>query len=58
MNQKTVGKVLKDIKLNLPASNYRGKKRVQESLQTIKPDQLWETYKEYISTESRMTYLM
>ena len=64
MNQKTVRKVLKDNKLNLPASKHRGRTKSKGRTMTRNllhphgPDQLCETAITYIPTEWRVTYLM
>ena len=58
MNQKTIRKVLKDNKLNLPASKNRGRTESRNLFKPTGPDQLWETDIAYIPTESRVTYLM
>jgi len=58
VNQKTVRKVLKDNKLNLPASKHRVKTKKRNLFHSHGPDQLWETDITYIPTESGMTYLM
>ena len=58
VNQKTVGKVLKDNNLRLPASKHRGRTKSRNLFKPVKPDQLWETDITYIPTESGMTYLM
>ncbi len=58
VNQKTVRKVLKDNKLNLPASKHRGRTKTRNLFRPRGPDQLWQTDITYIPTESGMTYLM
>ena len=58
VNQKTVRKVLKDNKLNLPASKHRGRTKTRNLFHPHGPDQLWQTDITYIPTESGMTYLM
>ena len=58
VNQKTVRKVLKDNKLNLPVSKHRGRTKTRNLFHPHGPDQLWQTDITYIPTESGMTYLM
>ena len=58
VNQKTVRKVLKDNKLNLPASKHRGRTKTRSLFHPHGPDQLWQTDITYIPTELGMTYLM
>ena len=58
VNRKTVRKVLKDNKLNLPASKHRGRTNTRNLFRPREPDQLWQTDITYIPTESGMTYLM
>ena len=58
VNQMTIRKVLKDNKLNLPASKHRLKTKKRNLFHRHGPDQLWETDITYIPTESGMTYLM
>ena len=58
VNRKTVRKVLKDNKLNLPASKHRGRTNTRNLFHPREPDQLWQTDITYIPTESGMTYLM
>ena len=43
VNQKTVRKVLKDNKLNLPASKHRGRTKTRNLFHPHRPDQLWQT---------------
>ena len=56
--QKAVRKILKDNKLNLPASKHRVKTKKRNLFHPHGPDQLWETDITYIPTESGITYLM
>jgi transposase InsO family protein len=58
VNRKTVRKVLKDNKLNFPASKHRGRTNTRNLFRPREPDQLWQTDITYIPTESGMTYLM
>ena len=58
VNQKTIRKVLKDNKLNLPASKHRVKTKKRNLFHSHGSDQLMETDITYILTESGMTYLM
>ena len=58
VNWKTVRKVLKNNKLNLPASKHRGRTNTRNLFHPREPDQLWQTDITYIPTESGMTYLM
>ena len=43
VNQKTVRKVLKDNKLNLPVSKHRGRTKTRNLFHPHRPDQLWQT---------------
>ena len=43
VNQKTVRKVLKDNKLNLPTSKHRGRTKTRNLFHPHGPDQLWQT---------------
>ena len=58
VNQKTVRKVLKDNKLNLPASKHGGRTKARNLFRPREPDQLWQTDITYNPAESGMTYLM
>ena len=57
VNQKTVRKVLKDNKLNHPASKHRGRTKKRNLFYPHGPDHLWKIGMPYIPTESGMTYL-
>ena len=52
VNQKTLRKVLKDNKLNLPAFKHRGRTKARNLFRPHGPDQLWQTDITYIPTES------
>ena len=58
VNQKTARNILKNNKLNLPASKRRVTTKKRNLFRPHGPDQLWETDITYIPTESGMTYLM
>ena len=58
VNQMTFRNILKDNKLNLPASKHRVKTKKRNLFRPHGPDQLWQTDITYIPTESGMTYLM
>ena len=58
VNQKTVRKIFKDNKLNLPASKRRLKTKKRNLFIPHGPDQLWETDITCIPIESGMKYLM
>ena len=58
VNQKTVRKVFKDNKLNLPASKHGGRTKTRNLFRPRESDQLWQTNITYIPTELGMTYLM
>ena len=58
VNQKRVGKVLRDNKLNLPSSKHRVKTKKRNLFYPHGPDQVWHTDVTYVPTEFGMTYLM